>query len=159
MKLDKILLNIFIVFTCISILSIVTPLSFANIWIRNGWYLMTILLSIIVGLRMKNWRFRHLITWIPLSFFLTLICLSYINSLADRRTDKWRTSWISHRKENSQIYIGEQVLDIGARGYARRVVKVVPMSPLFDWVTKIDTTTLDKTWIRVFEGYNPYNLK
>ena len=51
------------------------------------------------------------------------------------------------------------MLDIGGRGYAKRTVKVFPLTPLFDWVTKIDTVTLDKSWTRTFESFNPYNLK
>lgn len=69
----------------------------------------------------------------------------------------WRTSWISHRKGIS--YVAGQMLDAGGRGYANRTVKVVRLTPLFDWVTKIDTVTLDKSWTRTFESFNPYNLK
>ena len=51
------------------------------------------------------------------------------------------------------------MLDVGGRGYANRTVKVLPLTPLFEWVTKIDTATLDTSWIRTVEHYNPYNLK
>lgn len=108
---------------------------------------------------MKTGNLKYAITCLPLFCFLVLFGLSSVNSLADRRTDKWRTSWISHRKENSKIYIAGQVLDIGGRGYARRTVKIVPLTPVFDWINKIDTTTLDKSWIKTFEVYNPYHLK
>ena len=69
----------------------------------------------------------------------------------------WRTAWISHRKGSK--YVAGQMLDIGARGYAKRTVEVIPVTPLCEWITKIDTTTLDNTWTRTVEGYNPYNLK
>ena len=51
------------------------------------------------------------------------------------------------------------MLDIGARGYAKRIVVVIPFTPVFEWTSKVDTTKLDASWIRTGEGYNPYNLK
>lgn len=77
--------------------------------------------------------------------------------MADRRTDTWRTAWISHRK--GPKYVAGQMLDVGGRGYARRTVIVTPVTPLFKWTTNIDTTILDNTWTRTDEGYNPYKLK
>ena len=58
----------------------------------------------------------------------------------------WRTAWISHRK--GLRYVAGQMLDIGARGYGKRIVEVFPVTPLFEWTIKIDTTTLDNTWIK-----------
>ncbi len=72
----------------------------------------------------------------------------------------WKTVWISHRNINQPAtYIGGQMLDIGARGYADRVVRVTPITPLLNWVTPIDTTALDKDWMQVNEDLNPFNLK
>jgi hypothetical protein len=72
----------------------------------------------------------------------------------------WKTVWISYRqKTNSTIYIGEQMRDRGARGYSMRMVKVIPVTPLLDWVKPIDTTNLGSEWREVSESYNPFNLK
>lgn len=156
MKIDKALKILFAILLCISLLSLFTPLTFSNIWFRNVCYILTVLLSVIIGLRIKQTILKYAITYLPLFFFVSLFLLSY-NSFADRRTDMWRTSWISHKKGSS--YVAGQMLDIGGRGYAKRIVKVLPLTPLFDWVTTIDTATLDTSWIRIAEYYNPYNLK
>ena len=77
--------------------------------------------------------------------------------MANGRTDMWRTSWISHRK--GLRYVAGQMLDIGGRGYAKRTVIVFPLTPVFEWTSTVDTTTLNASWIRTVESYNPYDLK
>lgn len=156
MKIDNAFKIVLTILICISILSLFTPLTFTNVWVRNACFAFTVLLSVIAGLRMKQTNLKYILIFSPLAFFLVLFLVSY-NSFANRRTDMWRTSWISHRKGIS--YVAGQMLDAGGRGYANRTVKVVRLTPLFDWVTKIDTVTLDKSWTRTFESFNPYNLK
>jgi hypothetical protein len=155
-KIDKTFKILLTILICISVLSLFTPLTFTNVWVRNFCFVLTVLLSAIVGLRMKQTKLKYILIFSPLTFFLVLFLISY-NSFANRRTDMWRTSWISHRKGIS--YVAGQMLDIGGRGYAHRTVKIIRLTPLFDWVTKIDTVTLDKLWTRTFESFNPYNLK
>ena len=155
-KIDKTFKIVLAILICISILSLFTPLTFTNVWVRNFCFVLTILLSVFVGLRIKQTKLKYIIIFSPLAFFFVLFLMSF-NSFANRRTDMWRTSWISHRKGGD--YVAGQMLDIGGRGYANRTVKVVRLTPLFEWVTKIDTATLDKSWSRTFESFNPYNLK
>ena len=64
------------------------------------------------------------------------------------------------QKENHPgTYIAGQMLDVGGLGYANRTVKIVPVTPLFNWVTLIDAAKLDNSWVPVNEVYNPYHLK
>lgn len=156
MRIERYLIIVLIILIGISILSIFTPLTFTNVWLRNVWYLLTVLLSVVAGFRTKKGWLKYILIFLPAIFLLGLFLLNF-GSLADRITDKWRTAWISHRKGSK--YIGGQTLDIGARGYARRTVVVYPLTPLFEWTTAIDTATLDSTWIRTDEYLNPYNLK
>ena len=140
--------------TGVSLLSIFTSLTFSNVWIRNLWYLITGVLSIFVArMRQKSWKY---IMYLPLVFFFLLYLLSYAG-MSNRRTDKWQTSFISHR--NGSRYVAQQMLDIGARGYARRVVIIHPIISLFELNTTVDTTTLDSSWKRSSDYFNPYNLK
>lgn len=154
--MHKILRIFLFVFLAFSTLSVFSPFTFTNVWVRNYCYMGTVILSLIIGLQMKAAIHKYLLIYLPFFFFLALYILSF-NSFADRRTDMWRTSFISHRKGSS--YMGEQMLNAGARGYARRTVKVISLAPLCQWVTKADTLNLDKSWIRVNEDYNPYELK
>jgi hypothetical protein len=155
-KAYNILKIVLIILLGISILSLFTPLTFTNVWVRNFWYISTVLLSVLVGLRMKQIQLKYILIYLPITFFLVLFLLTF-NSLADRRTDMWRTSWISHRK--GLRYVAAQMLDIGAKGYAKRTVIIIPLTPVFEWTSKVDTTNLDASWVRTVEGYNPYDLK
>jgi Ca2+/Na+ antiporter len=151
-KLGKIILLLMI---GVSLLSIFTSLTFSNVWIRNLWYLVTGMLSIFVAgrMRQKSWKY---IMYLPLVFFFLLYLLSYAG-MSNRRTDKWQTSWISHR--NGSRYVAHQMLDIGARGYSKRVVIIHPIISLFELNTAVDTAILDSSWKRMSEYFNPYNLK
>jgi hypothetical protein len=51
------------------------------------------------------------------------------------------------------------MLDIGARGYTDRIVKITPITPVLNWVTPVDTTGLDDSWLRINEDFNPFNWK
>lgn len=150
----------FVVSFIVILLTLVTPLAFTNVWLRNAVYLLTVVLSFFVARQLRRSLLKAVITWLPITVFTFLILNAFAFSFANRISDDWRTSWVSHRKlKHKEIYIGEQMLDVGALGYARRTVKVVPVTPLFRWVTRVDTSSLNGNWIRVNEGYNPYNLK
>jgi hypothetical protein len=155
-KTDTSLKIVLITLLGTAILSIFTPLTFTNVWVRNCWYILTVLMSIVVGYRMKQSRLKSILIYFPIVFF-SVLYLSTFNSLANRRTDKWQTSWVSHQK--GLKYVAGQMLDIGARGYTKRTVLIIPLTPVFEWTCKIDTNTLDASWIRTHKGYNPYNLK
>lgn len=61
-------------------------------------------------------------------------------------------------KENNNIKIVEQLYDIGAFGYGgQRVVKMIPLTPLFNYIEKTDTTNIDRgKWTFVNEVGDVY---
>jgi hypothetical protein len=160
MNVARVIRWIFLALLIVTLLTLATPLAFTNLWLRNAVYILTVVLSFFVARQLNRSLLKTVITWLPISGFAFLILNTFAFSFTNRITDDWRTSWISHRQlKHKEIYIGEQMLDVGALGYARRTVKVVPVTPLFRWVTRVDTSSLDGNWISVNEGYNPYNLK
>lgn len=160
MKVQKAIRWLFLILLTVTLLTLVTPLTFTNVWLRNAVYLLTIILSLVVARQVKGRFLRITIAWLPLVVFTFLTFSTFTFSFANRISDDWRTSWISHRQvKHKDIYIGEQMLDVGALGYTRRTVKVIPVTSLFRWVTKADTSSLDNNWIQVNEDYSPYGLK
>lgn len=160
MKVQKIIRWIFLVLLTLTLLTLLTPLSFTDVWLRNTDFLLTVIFSFFVAKQVHNRTLRVIIGWLPLFVLVFLIFSASAFSYANRIGDDWRTSSISHRQlKHKEIYICEQMLDVGALGYARRTVKVAPVTPLFKWITKVDTSRLDGNWISVKESYNPYNLK
>ena len=160
MKVQKVTRWTFFILLAVTLLTLLTPLAFTNVWVRNAAYLFTVAFSFAVARQLKHRFLKVAIAWLPLAGFLVLIFSALAFSYANRISDDWRTAWISHRQvEHKETYIGEQMLDVGALGYARRTVKVVPLTPLFRWVTKANTNRLSNHWIRVNEDYNPYSLK
>jgi hypothetical protein len=160
MKVGSFIKSAFFISITVIILTLVTPLAFTNVWLRNAVYLLTVVLSFVVARQLNSKLLKAAVAWLPLIVFLILIFGAFAFSFANRVSDDWRTSRITYREaKHKGTYIGEQILDVGALGYARRAVKVVPASPLFRWITKADTTNLGKGWVRVNEDYNPYNLK
>lgn len=150
----------FLTLALVTLLSLVTPLAFANIWMRNVVYLLTVILSFFFARQAKNRFLKAVVAWLPLLFFVYLVFSVFVFSFANRISDDWRTAWISHRRAgHKEVYVSEQILDVGALGYARRTVQVTPVTSLFNWITKADTSALKDDWVRVNEDYNPYNLK
>ena len=154
--MNKVLRIVLVVLICITLLSVFTPLTFTNVWVRNCSYIATLLLSIVVGVGINRKELRYVLIFLPLIFFLS-IYVSTFNSFAKRATDRWRTSSISHRKDSR--FVAEQMLDVGGRGYLRRTVLISPCTPIFEWNSKVDTAALDASWKRTNEIYNPYDLK
>ena len=52
---------------------------------------------------------------------------------------------IYEKKENPEVTINQQLLDIGAFGYGgQRIVKLTPFLGLWNWVEQVDTAKIDK---------------
>jgi hypothetical protein len=159
MKIQGVIRLTFFILCLLAILTLFTALAFANIWIRNVVYLLVVILAFVVSKDIKNSFLKNALRWLPLVVF-TILVITSIASFANHVSGGWKTVWISHRDKNQpNIYIGGQMLDIGARGYADRIVKVTPITPLLNWVTPVDTTNLNKDWVRVNEDFNPFNWK
>jgi hypothetical protein len=160
MKVQKATRWTVLILLTVTLLTLLTPLAFTNVWLRNAFYQLTVVFSFVVARQLKQRLLKVAIAWLSLICFLVLLFSAFAFSYANRISDDWRTGWISHRQmKHKDIYIGEQMLDVGALGYARRTVKLVPVTSLFMWVTKADTNRLNNDWIRVNEDYNRYSLK
>jgi energy-coupling factor transporter transmembrane protein EcfT len=159
MRIQRVIRQTFFILCLLSILTLSTALAFSHIWIRNAVYLLVVILAFSVSRDIKGSYLKNVIRWLPLVVFSILVVTSF-TSFANHLSGGWKTVWISHRDKNQpDIYIGGQMLDAGARGYADRIVKVTPITPLLNWVTPVDTTNLNKDWVRVYEDSNPFNLK
>jgi hypothetical protein len=159
MKIQRLIRLTFFIFCLLSILTLSTPLAFANIWIRNAVYLLVVILAFSVARDINSSVLKNALRWLPLVVFSFLVITSFA-SFANHVSGGWKTVWISHKDKNQpNIYIGGQMLDIGARGYTDRIVKVTPLTPLLNWVTPVDTINLKKDWVRVNEDFNPFNWK
>ena len=159
--MKKIVFWVFIFCLTITVLTLTTSLTFEHVWVRNVFYVLIVVLSFIVARDIRNKHLRNLTMLLPLTAMVFLILTSFIfNPFSNNLTNGWKTVGITHRNINhSNTYIGQQWLDVGALGYNRRVVKVVPVLAFLNWITPIDTTQLSNSWIRVDESYNPFNLK
>ena len=155
------MLRLFLFFLLLSILILFTPLTLKYNWLTNCIYFLTIILSFFVGGLIKNKRAKVFITYFPLLGFLFILFTSFLFSpLGNQFTSGWKTSWIEYRNvKHPENYIAQQMMDVGARGYKRRFVKVVPLIPLFSWTTIADTSALGNNWIKVNEDLNPFDLK
>ena len=72
----------------------------------------------------------------------------------------YQTVWIKYRKkDNSKTHIALQMKDVGSFGYARRTVTIVPLTPIFIWVTNASDSIDSKEWKKVDEHYNPFDWK
>jgi amino acid transporter len=159
MKIQRIISLIFFILCLLSLLTLSTALTFANIWIRNVVYLLVVILAFVVARDIKSRFLKNAVKWLPVVVFSFLVITS-LASFAYPVSGDWKTVWISHRDKNQpNIYIGGQMLNVGARGYADRIVKVTPITPLLNWITPVDTTDLSKDWVRVNEDFNPFNWK
>jgi hypothetical protein len=161
MSPGKLIPWIFILILTLTVLSLTTPLTFKSYIVRNIIYFLTILLSFVVAKNLKNKYLRNITRLVPITTilivtFYSLFFIPFANTVANG----WKTVSISHRKINhSDIYVGQQMFDIGGLGYKRRIVKVVPVTPFLNWITAIDTNKLNDNWVKVNESYNPFHWK
>lgn len=80
--------------------------------------------------------------------------------MGNKFTSGWQTTFIEYRLiKQPKICIAHQMMDIGALGYRRRFVKIVPVLPLMSWITPAGSTYSGKDWKKVNEDLNPFNLK
>jgi energy-coupling factor transporter transmembrane protein EcfT len=149
----------FLICLLLTILTLATNVAFQYYWLAHIIYCLTILLSFIVAGYIKNKDGKAGLKFLSLLFLFFIISQSFIFPGLLNIGD-WRTVSVSHRQVNHPgIYIGQQMLDVGARGYKRRMVQVTPVIPLLNWITPADTTRLSNKWMRVRESYNPFNWK
>ena len=120
----------------------------------------TLLLSFFLVKEIQHRSLKRILIFLQVTVIVLTVFFYFVINPSFNERGSWETVWITHRlKEDPKIYVAQQMLDIGARGYARRIVKVIPLTPLFAWVTPFDTTTLNGSWTKVNEDYNPFNWK
>ena len=140
----------------VTLMSLFTPLTFTSLWVRNTWYVLTILAFLYLGAGVENRYLRYLISYSLLIFFSILYVLTLTN-FTNRSVNKWQTVSITHRKGSK--FVALQMLDIGALGYKRQTVIVTPLTRMFEWSRKIDTSKLNQSWSRTDEQFNPFSWK
>ena len=160
------------IFTCglaVLLLAIFTPLEFRHPPLALSIAALVGILSFSVfkqlAAKIRNGWIRGIVANIPNAVLFLLIVLliatlpfsvmSVWNSLGG-----YKTVWVKYRKKsNPNIQIALQMKDVGSLGYKRRTVLIVPLSPLFAWVTHADNSTNNKEWKKVDEHYNPFGWK
>jgi uncharacterized membrane protein len=137
------------------------PIEFSDIKYRNTFYdinfyavPVAILLTLAGTLKNSDEAKRKILkVWLTIfaSGLSIPLLFAYILTLG---FGAWTDLRVKFRKsENEDIRIVEQMYDIGAFGYAgQRTVKTIPLTPLFNYIIKVDTTELDRSdWIFVKE--------
>jgi hypothetical protein len=157
----KIVLWIFLFLFTLSLLTLFTPLNLNYFGLTNSVYLLTLFFSFFAAMAITNIFLKNIVKIIPSLIFISLLLFSWISSpLGNKFTSGWHTVWIEYRQiKHPDTYIAQQMLDAGALGYKRRVVRVTPIIPLISWVTLIDTATIGLEWKKVNENLNSFNLK
>jgi len=151
--MKQILKRIFFICLALVLLTLFTPLDFQYPWLKKLICISAFLLIYLFIEAIRNRRLKTFFTFLQVVIAVPVIFILFI-------TGSWKTVGISHRlRTNSTIYIAQQMMDVGARGYSRRIVKVIPVTPLFAWINPVDTIGLDSDWTRVNEDYNPFNWK
>jgi hypothetical protein len=155
----NILIILWVLISGLLMMSWFTPLAFTHPVIAK--VLATILLvclPFILGLLVIFKRARLMkLTLIFLPIFLIIVLF------ADRY--KWsgpfKTQTILYQQvSNPDTRIAFQMASLGAFGYKRRVVKIISLAPFIQWVTPVDTNSIDTAaWIRVNEHVNELHLK
>jgi hypothetical protein len=159
--MKKIILWLFLICLILSLLSIFTPLTFNYFWLTNTVYFLTVFLSFFAANSIANKTFKLVIQFLPAAILLFILFISAIfTPMGNKFTSGWRTTSIECRNNKQpDIYIAQQMLDVGGLGYKKRTVKVIPIAPFISWITVADSARLPKDWRKVNEELNPFNLK
>src|SRR4051794_23920134 len=105
MKVQKATRWTFLILLTVTLLTLLTPFTFTNVWLRNAVYLSTVAFSFVVARQLKHRLLKVAIAWLPLTGFLVLLFSAFAFSYANRISDDWRTAWISHRQvKHKDIY-------------------------------------------------------
>ena len=169
LKESRIIKRIFVCGSVILLLAGLTPLEFRHPWLA---LLVTALVFVLSFPVAKDLAETISIGWVGkivanipnTALFLTIVLLittfpfsimSAWNSLGG-----YKTVWIKYRNKNDlKTHIASQMKDVGSFGYARRTVTIVPLSPLFAWITDTSDSVDSKEWKKVDEHYNPFDWK
>lgn len=156
----KIIFWIAVIILSISIFSITVapwlPVEFSDYRIPTHFYFwvvmmfpVAILLTLVRTVKKERSKGANIAIVVVTAFssvigLISIMLLLYSMSLG---FGTWINVSVDYRnKENPENSINTQVLDQGALGYkTKRVVEIKPFTPLFNIVTVIDTTKLDKT--------------
>ncbi|MGF2412633.1 MAG: hypothetical protein ACQUYJ_09910, partial [Ferruginibacter sp.] len=139
--MKKIILWLFLICFILSLLSIFTPLTFNYFWLTNTVYFLTVFLSFFAANSITNKTIKLVIQFLPPAILLFILITSAIfTPMGNKFTSGWRTTSVEYRNNKQpNIYIAQQLLDMGGLGYNKRVAKVISVLPLISWVTITDT--------------------
>lgn len=169
-QLNRWLLTCWLLLAATTLTTGFTPLTFTSLVARNTCWLLALASSFVMmpalARYVRNQIGRLFIRWLPaivVAGFIVLICLNLpwsLLGLANGLSSHWQTVQITHRSHaDSSVHIALQMLDVGARGYRRRTIRVQPITPLFYWLSEVPTSIDDKQWRAVREDFNPFNWK
>ncbi|SFU41978.1 hypothetical protein SAMN05216480_10331 [Pustulibacterium marinum] len=120
-------------------------------------------LPLVLFLTTKNTiRKRKLLLWTFLLIVGTAISLIIVDLITfGTLHSEYATQVVKYvHKEDEQKRIEFQMEDIGAFGYNRRTVEVVPCCFLFSWVKVINENDIDQSeWLYINEYKNELKLK
>lgn len=96
-----------------------------------------------------------------LATFILVAVICFIKAFLTWGGD-WKTQTVFYTsRENYNKTIEYQMQgNRFAFGYRKRIVNRLKIAPLIDWITDIDTLTIDTlTWVRTYKNVNQMNLK
>jgi hypothetical protein len=151
MKILKvILLGIWVLCIPLFILGFLTPLDFTYKWILyftfmisfNGIFLLSFLLTDFIKFKIN----RAIIAFVC----SVLLMLTYY--FYPSYGTGWQTQQILYRqKDNPDNMIVFQEEQLGSFGTNHRVIKIINITPLFEWKIPMQKVQADSTWVEVNE--------
>lgn len=155
--LKVVLLTLWVVATTLFIVGSLTPLEFRSNYVGyasffiafNGAFLLRFLLTNFISFKPS----RALI-----ALLLSLILAGTYTYLPGVNQD-WKTQEILYRqKNNPDNVIAFQMEDKGKYGYGHRTVKMIRITPAFDWITELTKVKVNNDWVKVNEYVNEMGM-
>jgi hypothetical protein len=151
MKILKIiLLVIWVLSTTLFIIGFLTPLDFKQKWILyftfliffNGIFLLSYLLADFIKLRINR---------IIITFVCSLLLMATYYFYPTYGTE-WQTQQILYRqKSNPDNMIVFQEVQLGSFGTNHRIIKIINVTPLYEWKIPMQKVQADSSWLEVNE--------
>jgi hypothetical protein len=155
--IDRISLILWIGFSTIFLLSLVTKLEIISPIIRNMSFLLTISGLVFLIFRILKIKISDKINRIVILFSIILgpFIISWLDPMG-----AWKTQTIIYNHGHLKCKTIEfQMQDKGSIGYNRRIVEVTKLAGFLRITEPIDTNKLGLPWIRVDKDINELKLK
>jgi hypothetical protein len=160
MKLLKIVLIVlWVVATTLFLVGLLTPLEFRSKLIGyltffiafNGIFHLRFLLTDFISIKPPK-------AIIALVVSITLM-VSYYFTYVPGLAEDWKTQEIIYRKkDNPNDVVASQMVRTGKNDFERRSVKMLRITPLYDWVIVMKVPDADENWTKVNEYIDEMGL-